>query len=108
MIRSGLTSSLMSSDDGGGGGESSGTEGLLRRPSDADYRAYVYVVVMVVLGSTTAAAAKFVVRELPVASLPVVRFGVAGSARCPWCAGSPTGRRSSPRPRTGSTRCRPG
>jgi hypothetical protein len=83
MIRSGLTSSLMSSDEGGGGGESSGTEGLLRRPSDADYRAYVYVVVMVVLGSTTAAAAKFVVRELPVPWLPVVRFGVAGLCLLP-------------------------
>jgi drug/metabolite transporter (DMT)-like permease len=53
-------------------------KGLLQRPGDADYRAYVYVAGMVVLGSTTAAAAKFVVRELPVAWLPVVRFGVPG------------------------------
>jgi O-acetylserine/cysteine efflux transporter len=80
MIPSGLTSSPMSSDEGG---ETSGTEGLLRRPRDADYRAYVYVVVMVVLGSTTPAAAKFVVRELPVAWLPVVRFGVAGLCLLP-------------------------
>jgi drug/metabolite transporter (DMT)-like permease len=80
MIPSGLTSSPMSSDEGG---ETSGTEGLLPRPSDADYRAYVYVVVMIVLGSTTAAAAKFVVRELPVAWLPVVRFGVAGLCLLP-------------------------
>lgn len=43
-----------------------------------DLRAYVYLFLMVVLGSTTAAAARLAVRELPIALLPVVRFGVAG------------------------------
>ncbi len=43
-----------------------------------DLRGYVYLVLMVVLGSTTAAAARLAVRELPIAVLPVVRFGVAG------------------------------
>jgi drug/metabolite transporter (DMT)-like permease len=43
-----------------------------------DVRAYVYLFLMVVLGSTTAAAARLAVRELPIALLPVVRFGVAG------------------------------
>jgi drug/metabolite transporter (DMT)-like permease len=33
---------------------------------------------MIVLGSTTAAAARLAVRELPIALLPVVRFGIAG------------------------------
>jgi len=43
-----------------------------------DIRAYVYLVLMIVLGSTTAGAARLVVRELPIALLPVVRFGIAG------------------------------
>ena len=43
-----------------------------------DLRAYVYVALMVVLGSTTAAAAKFAVAELPVTLVPAVRFGMAG------------------------------
>jgi drug/metabolite transporter (DMT)-like permease len=44
---------------------------------------------MVVLGSTTAAAARFVVRELPAAWVPVVRFGVAGICLAPlvWRGG---------------------
>jgi drug/metabolite transporter (DMT)-like permease len=40
-----------------------------------------------VLGSTTAAAAKYIVRELPVAWLPVVRFGVAGLCLLPLMGG---------------------
>jgi drug/metabolite transporter (DMT)-like permease len=43
-----------------------------------DVRGFVYLVLMVLLGSTTAAAARLAVRELPIALLPVVRFGVAG------------------------------
>jgi drug/metabolite transporter (DMT)-like permease len=43
-----------------------------------DLRAYVYLMLMIVLGSTTAGAARLAVRELPVALLPVVRFGIAG------------------------------
>jgi len=52
-----------------------------------DVRAYVYLVLMVVLGSTTAAAARFAVRELPIALLPVVRFGVAGLCILPMIRG---------------------
>jgi drug/metabolite transporter (DMT)-like permease len=44
----------------------------------SDVRAYVYLALMVALGSTTAAAAKVAVKDLPIALLPVVRFGVAG------------------------------
>ncbi len=43
-----------------------------------DPRAYVYVGLMVIFGSTTAAAARYIVRELPPVWVPVVRFGVAG------------------------------
>ncbi len=52
-----------------------------------DLRAYVYLVLMVVLGSTTAAAARLAVRELPIALLPVVRFGVAGLCILPMIRG---------------------
>jgi drug/metabolite transporter (DMT)-like permease len=48
------------------------------RGSRPDYRAYVYVGLMVIIGSTTAAAARYIVRELPPIWVPVVRFGVAG------------------------------
>ncbi len=54
-----------------------------------DFRAYLYVMLMVVLGSTTAAAAKFAVRDLPVALVPVLRFGLAGLCLLPvvWRGG---------------------
>jgi drug/metabolite transporter (DMT)-like permease len=42
-----------------------------------DLRSVIYVALMVVFGSTTAGAAKIAVRDLPVAWLPVVRFGFA-------------------------------
>jgi drug/metabolite transporter (DMT)-like permease len=52
-----------------------------------DFRGYVYLVLMVVLGSTTAAAARLAVGELPIALLPVVRFGVAGLCILPMIRG---------------------
>ena len=52
-----------------------------------DFRAYVYVALMVVLGSTTAAAAKIAVAELPVTLVPAVRFGMAGLCLLPWVLG---------------------
>ena len=52
-----------------------------------DFRAYVYVALMVVLGSTTAAAAKIAVAELPVTLVPVARFGMAGLCLLPWVLG---------------------
>ncbi len=48
-----------------------------------DFRAYVYVVLMVVIGSTTAAAARFAVRDLPVTLVPALRFGLAGLCLLP-------------------------
>ena len=52
-----------------------------------DFRAYVYVTLMVVFGSTTAAAAKIAVAELPVTLVPAVRFGMAGLCLLPWVLG---------------------
>ena len=43
----------------------------------------IYVVLMVIVGSTTAGAAKLAVREVPVAWLPVMRFGLAGLCLLP-------------------------
>ena len=48
-----------------------------------DRRAYVYVSLMVLIGSSTALAARFAARELPVGLLPIVRFGVAGLCLLP-------------------------
>ena len=52
-----------------------------------DFRAYLYVGLMVLLGSTTAAAAKIAVAELPVTVVPAVRFGMAGLCLLPWVLG---------------------
>ena len=52
-----------------------------------DFRAYVYVALMVLFGSTTAAAAKIAVAELPVTLVPAVRFGMAGLCLLPWVLG---------------------
>ncbi len=46
--------------------------------NQVDVTGYAYLVLMVVLGSTTALSAKYAVRELPVGLLPLVRFGIAG------------------------------
>lgn len=48
-----------------------------------DVEAYVYLALMVLIGSSTATAAKFAVRELPIALVPVVRFGGAGLCLLP-------------------------
>ena len=49
-----------------------------------DFRAYVYVLLMVVFGSMTAAAAKIAVTELPVTLVPAIRFAMAGLCLLPW------------------------
>ena len=54
--------------------------------SPTDYRAYVYVGLMVIFGSTTAAAARYIVRELPPVWVPVVRFGMSGLLLLPVVA----------------------
>src|SRR3954451_19683231 len=45
--------------------------------------AWLFLALMVLITSTTATSAKFAVRELPVALLPLVRFGVAGLCLLP-------------------------
>ncbi len=50
---------------------------------DIDLRAYVYLGLMVLIGSCTAPAAKYAVRELPAGLLPLIRFGVAGLCLLP-------------------------
>jgi drug/metabolite transporter (DMT)-like permease len=54
-----------------------------------DVRGYVYVVLMVLIGSTTAPAAKYVVADLPIFLIPVMRFAVAGVCLLPvvWARG---------------------
>src|SRR3954451_6473699 len=59
--------------DGSSGVRSSGSVGL---------RAFGYLALMVLIGSSTAPAAKIAVREIPVGLIPLVRFGVAGL--CLW------------------------
>ncbi len=54
--------------------------GPIRLP---DRGAWVYLVLMVLIGSSTATAAKFAVRELPLGLLPVARFGIAGVCLLP-------------------------
>lgn len=51
-----------------------------------DLRAYLYVLLMIVFGSTTAAAARYIVRELPPVWVPVARFGIAGLVLLPVVA----------------------
>lgn len=48
-----------------------------------DAGAYVFLGLMVLLGSSTATAAKLATRELPVELLPLVRFGLAGLCLLP-------------------------
>jgi drug/metabolite transporter (DMT)-like permease len=42
-----------------------------------DAQAYLHVVLMVLIGSTTAPAARYIVHSLPLAWIPVMRFGLA-------------------------------
>jgi drug/metabolite transporter (DMT)-like permease len=54
--------------------------------SNPDLRGYVYLALMVVVGSTTSPFAKVAVGELPVGILPMLRFGVAGLCLLPFLA----------------------
>ena len=71
-----------------------------------DLRAYVYVALMVLLGSTTAAAAKIAVAELPVTLVPALRFGMAGLCLLPWVMGRGVLRRMVREDRAASARHR--
>jgi len=48
-----------------------------------DLQAYLHVVLMVLIGSTTAPAARYVVHDLPLALIPVLRFAVAAICLVP-------------------------
>jgi drug/metabolite transporter (DMT)-like permease len=54
-----------------------------------DARAYLDVVLMVLIGSTTAPAARYIVHSLPLPWIPVLRFGLAGLCLGPlvWARG---------------------
>ena len=53
-------------------------------------RAFGWLALMVLIGSTTAPAAKIAVREVPVGLVPLVRFGLAGLCLWPIVGGWPT------------------
>jgi drug/metabolite transporter (DMT)-like permease len=55
-----------------------------------DCGAFVFLALMVLITSSTAPAAKFAVRELPIGFMPLVRFGVAGLCLLPlaWRGGT--------------------
>jgi drug/metabolite transporter (DMT)-like permease len=53
-----------------------------------DPGAFVFLALMVLIGSSTATAAKFAVRELPVGLLPLIRFGIASLCLVPILAKS--------------------
>jgi drug/metabolite transporter (DMT)-like permease len=63
--------------------EASDTNGCSGVVREADPAAYLFLGLMVLIGSSTATAAKFAVRELPVGLLPLVRFGGAGLCLLP-------------------------
>jgi drug/metabolite transporter (DMT)-like permease len=77
-----MASSELERDPSAANGEHSPT--LSQSRNRRDLRAYVYVVLMVLLGSTTAAAAKIAVADLPVSVVPAMRFGLAGLCLMPW------------------------
>ncbi|WP_165226496.1 DMT family transporter [Aquisphaera insulae] len=49
-----------------------------------DLRGYIYLALMIVIGSTTSPFATVVVRDLPVSVLPLLRFGFAGLCLIPF------------------------
>jgi drug/metabolite transporter (DMT)-like permease len=64
------------------------TDGLkgLDKSSRVASRVYLYLAMMVLIGSSTAPAAKYAVRDLPAGFLPLVRFGLAGLCLLPVVA----------------------
>ncbi|WP_165250476.1 DMT family transporter [Paludisphaera soli] len=52
-----------------------------------DVRAYVYLGIMIVLGSTTSPLAQVAVRQLPIGLVPLLRFGSAGLCLLPFLGG---------------------
>jgi drug/metabolite transporter (DMT)-like permease len=64
-------------DDGGASVD--GSSGSKNDPT-----AYLYLALMVLIGSSTAPSAKYVVQELPIGLVPLVRFGVSGLILLPF------------------------
>ena len=52
-------------------------------PNSQNAQAYLHVALMVLFGSTTAPAAKFIVHSLPLSLIPVLRFGLASLCLVP-------------------------
>ena len=52
--------------------------------STSDPGAVVYLVLMALIGSTTATAAKYAVKDFPLGSLPLARFGIAALCLLPF------------------------
>lgn len=64
-----------------------------------DPAAFGYLALMVLIGSSTAPAARYAVRELPIGLLPLLRFGGAGLCLLPWAVrGGALGRMARERP----------
>jgi O-acetylserine/cysteine efflux transporter len=78
----GVTGRLRAGIGDVGGGKESVQAGL-------DTQAYLHVVLMVLIGSTTAPAARYVVHSLPLGWIPVMRFGLAALCLGPlvWVKG---------------------
>lgn len=52
-----------------------------------DVRAYIYLAIMILLGSTTSPLAQTAVRQLPIGLVPLLRFGTAGLCLLPFIGG---------------------
>jgi drug/metabolite transporter (DMT)-like permease len=81
-----INSTAISQVDGHGGSNRLVGPGVQTKVGAGDY---LCVALMVLIGSTTAPAAKYVVRELPVFLIPVLRFALAGLCLLPvvWARG---------------------
>jgi drug/metabolite transporter (DMT)-like permease len=80
----------MTNDSKGGVERDCASEPRAPRARDrAEIRAYLDVALMILIGSTTAPAAKFVVRDLPVNWVPFLRFALASVCFLPvtWARG---------------------
>ncbi len=69
------------SDDSLGEGDSSFPK---PKPPTTDPTAYFYLVMMVLIGSSTAPSARYVVHEIPVGLIPLIRFGISGLVLLPF------------------------
>jgi drug/metabolite transporter (DMT)-like permease len=75
---------LMNGEGCDGEGDAFGSTTIKLGRDHVGFAAYVYVALMVLFGSTTAAFAKIVVREVPVTLVPAVRFGLVVICLLPW------------------------